>query len=475
MGENGQATFEQLCAFAEARMKEKGVPGVAVGVLHEGTTYTAGFGVTSVDNPLPVTDETLFQIGSIGKTFTCLAMMRLVEAGQLDLQATVRTYVPDFEVADETVSAQVTLWHLLTHTSGWDGDLFEDTGAGEDAMARYVAKMADQEQIAPLGMVWSYNNSGFYLAGHVIEQVTGKSYEAAMQELVFEPLGLERCYFSPAEVITQRFAVGHEISGSHAHVARPWALPRAAYAAGGIVCDVKELLRYAQFQMGDGSVSAKQERGEDGGAQERAEDRAGERVQVLRQESMAAMHSPQAVIREDGRHVGLSWMIRDIEGTRQLGHGGGTVGQVTLLAIYPDHGLAVAVLTNADEGGSVADDIRDWVVERYLGIKEAEPAPIEATEEELAAYAGFYARPFDQIELGMLCGQLVGQMVHKRGFPSQDVPPPPPPPPVSLKLCGQDRLLASAGPGKKAEVDILRKADGTIGWLRMGGRIRKKT
>jgi hypothetical protein len=187
------------------------------------------------------------------------------------------------------------------------------------------------------------------------------------------------------------------------------------------------------------------------------------------------MHSPQVTIREDGRQVGLSWMIRDVEGTRQLGHGGGTVGQVSLLAMYPEHGLAVAVLTNADEGGAVADDIRDWVVEHFLGLKEAEPTPIEATEEELAAYAGFYTRPFDQIELGMLCGQLVGQMVIKRGFPSQDIPPPPPPSPVSLKLCGTDRLLVARGPGKGSEVDIIRKADGKIGWLRMGGRIRKKT
>ena len=75
MSENDQATFDQLCAFAEKEIKQKSVPGVAVGVLYQGTTYTAGFGVTSADNPLPVTDETLFQIGSITKTFTCLAMM----------------------------------------------------------------------------------------------------------------------------------------------------------------------------------------------------------------------------------------------------------------------------------------------------------------------------------------------------------------------------------------------------------------
>lgn len=458
MGENGTELFQQLSSSVEQQIEQKGVPGAAIGILYQNQTYTAGFGVTNVDHPVPVTDETLFQIGSISKTFTCLAIMRLVEQGKLDLQATVRSYVPEFKVADETAAAQTTVWHLLTHMSGWVGDFFEDTGAGDDAMATYMARMAHLEQLAPIGTVWSYNNAGFCVAGHVIEQVTGQRYEDAMREWVFEPLGLTRCFYDPGDVITHRFAVGHGGQGREVKVLRPWPLPRSAYPAGGITCDVHQLLRYARFQMGDGTVEGSEGQ---------------ERTVVLEPEHMAAMHTPQASRWGEKEQVGLSWFIDEIDGTRQLSHGGGTTGQVSLLALFPAQHLAMVVLTNSSEGGGVTQDVRRWVLEHYLELTDPKPEPIEATAGELAAYEGFYTRPFSDIELGMLNGRLVAQAIYKQGFPSRDQPSPPPPPPVSLALCEQDRLLITAGPGKGGRADVIRKSDGTIGWLRIG-RIHRR-
>jgi CubicO group peptidase (beta-lactamase class C family) len=307
--------------------------------------------------------------------------------------------------------------------------------------------------------VWSYNNSGFYLCGALIEQVTGQSYEAVMSELVFEPLGLERCLFDPGDVITHRFAVGHHAEGSGAQVLRPWPLPRAAYPAGGIATDVHNLLRYARFQMGDGSVPGKEE---------------SEPVQVLRPETLASMHSPQANRHDKTEQIGLSWFIDDVAGTRQLSHGGGTTGQVSLLAILPEQRFALVVLTNADAGGAITDGVRRWALEHYLEIVVPKPEPIEVSEEDLAAFVGVYARPFADVELGMLNERLVAQMIIRKGFPSQDTPPPPPPPPSALTLCAPDRLLVVAGPGKGGRVDVIRKADGSIGWLRSGSRIYKK-
>ena len=241
MSEEQSDAWQKVCATVELLMRQTGTPGVAVGVLHDGEIQTAGFGVTSVENPLPVTDTTLFQIGSITKTYAGTAMMRLVEMGKLDLDAPVRTIAPTFRVADEAVSAQVTLRHLLTHMAGWDGDRFDDTGAGDDALARYMASLADVEQVAPLGAVWSYNNAGFALAGHLIEVVTGKPFAAVMQELVFGPLGLESTFFDPAEVMTRRFAMGHFTEGSQAGVLRPWPLARVAWPMGGIATHVRDL------------------------------------------------------------------------------------------------------------------------------------------------------------------------------------------------------------------------------------------
>src|SRR3954467_1099247 len=110
------------------------VPGVSVGVFHAGEEHYAFHGVTSIENPLPVDDVTLFQFGSTGKTFTATAVMRLVEQGKVDLDAPVRTYIPELKLKDDDVAQRVTVLQLLNHTAGWAGDLMEDVGDGDDAL-----------------------------------------------------------------------------------------------------------------------------------------------------------------------------------------------------------------------------------------------------------------------------------------------------------------------------------------------------
>jgi CubicO group peptidase (beta-lactamase class C family) len=100
-------------------------------------------------HPLPVTERTLFQIKSVSKTFTGTAMMRLIDEGKVRLEAPVRTYLPEFAVRDQIASADVTVLDLLTHMGGWEGDVFDDTGEGADAVARYVANLKNVEQVAP--------------------------------------------------------------------------------------------------------------------------------------------------------------------------------------------------------------------------------------------------------------------------------------------------------------------------------------
>jgi CubicO group peptidase (beta-lactamase class C family) len=445
-----EGTWQRLGEFVSQEMKKQEVPGVAVGILHEGETSIAGFGVTSVENPLPVTGETLFQIGSITKTFLSTAVLRLVAAEKLDLDAPLRTYLPDFRVADEEASVRATLRHCLTHTGGWAGDYFHSTGAGDDALARYVADMAGLPQVAPIGTLWSYNNAGFALAGHVIEQVTDQRFEAALKEWVLEPLGLERCFFEAGDVISRRFAVGHNVGDEGPAVARPWAMVRSTYPMGGIACDVAELLRYARFHLGGGQAA-------DGSS-------------LVSAEALREMHSPQ-VVRWGAESWGLGWATQQIGDTLQVSHGGGTKGQVTLLALIPEHGFALAVLTNADRGGFVTDSVRRWALKEILAIEDAKPQPIESPAETLAEYAGRYRGFFDDLELGLLGGKLVGQATYKRGFPSEDVPPAPAPPPMSVTRCEEDRLLVLDGPFKDALGDIVRKEDGSIGWLRFSGRL----
>src|SRR5689334_1794941 len=123
--------FKLLDEQIQAAMERYGVPGVAVGIAYGDEEYLAGYGVTSVENPLPVTPDTLFQIGSTTKTMTATAIMRLVDMGKLELDAPVRQYLPDLALKDPTTAEKVTVKHLLTHTAGWLGDFFAETGWGE--------------------------------------------------------------------------------------------------------------------------------------------------------------------------------------------------------------------------------------------------------------------------------------------------------------------------------------------------------
>ncbi|MBN1137186.1 MAG: beta-lactamase family protein [Anaerolineae bacterium] len=445
--------WERVVACTEAAMKAHGVPGAVVGILHQGEIQATGFGVTNVEHPLPITPDTLFQIGSITKTYTAMAVMRLVEKGTLSLDEPVRTYVPEFRVADEDTSARVTLRHLLTHTAGWSGDLFTDMSFGDEALAHYVGAMAELAQESPLGELPSYNNAAVTLAGHVVAMVTDKTYEAAMQELVLEPLGLKRSFFNPIDVMVHRFVVGHSAGPKGPQVAQPWPIPRAENPCGGLVCDIGDLLRFARFHLGDGTT-------EDG-------------TRLLSAETMAAMHTPQTTF-WDGESMGLTWFLHVTDGVLRVSHGGSTIGQQAELTLVPQHGLAIGVMTNADEGLAVNQDVTKCALREYAGLDVPDPEAIDASPEALARFAGLYTRYMVDLELGMLADQLVGQIRYTAGFPTKDSPPPPCPPPMTLGLCEPDRLLFLNGRLQGLAVDVVRDADGAIDYLRAGYRLQKR-
>src|SRR5438445_6527183 len=173
---------------------------------------------------------------------TATVAMRLVERRALDLDAPIRRYLPEFKLRDEATAERATLRHLVTHTGGWLGDCFADFGKGDDALARYVAAMAELEQLTPLGEIWHYSNSSFAVLGRLIEVATGKTYEAAVRELLFIPLGMSKSCFNADEAITHRLAIGHVIVDEQPRVAPPWAFPRVPIPGGGADATVRDLL-----------------------------------------------------------------------------------------------------------------------------------------------------------------------------------------------------------------------------------------
>lgn len=447
-----QEKFEKVIEVIRETMQAHHVPGVAVGIADGDQTYTAGLGVTSVDNPLEVTDETLFQIGSITKTFTATAIMRLVETGQLDLDAPVRRYLPTFRVADEAVAARVTVRHLITHSAGWEGDIFTDTGTDDDALVTYVEKLADVEQLAPPDTLFSYNNAAFNVAGLLIQVVTGKTYEAAIHELIFEPLGMQRSFFFARDLLTFRFAVGHVVIDDAARVQRPWELPRSANPAGGITCHVKDLLRYARFYMGDGTT-------EDG-------------TRLLSPEAMRLLQTPQFHINEHDGDVGLAWWTKVTDGIKFIEHGGSTLGQHSELVIAPERRFALVILTNGDHGTLAIREGSRRALKEFLDTEEPEPVAIDATPAQLQEYVGKYARPTMEFDVTLQDGSLFVQISPKADLKQEEKPPDPPP--FKLAMCGKDELFITEGMYKGIRAEFLRKDDGSIGWLRLGARINNR-
>jgi CubicO group peptidase (beta-lactamase class C family) len=365
-----QALRSQLAEKAE----QLAVPGVAVGVYHAGEEHYAFHGVTSVENPLPVDEHTLFQFGSTGKTFTATAVLQLVEQGSVDLDAPVRTYVPELRLKDEDVARRVTVLQLLNHTAGWAGDLMDNTGDGDDALAKYVEKMADIEQVTALGAACSYNNASLSLAGRVIEKVTGKTYEQAVRDLLLDPLGMTQTFFFPNEIMTRRFAAGHnQHPDGSITVARPWALPRGGNPAGGMSANARDQMIWARLHLGDGSA--------DNGTRILSEP-------LLKRMQEATVDTPGSAL---GDAIGISWMLKDVDGVRLVEHGGTTNGHHSAFVMVPERDFAFISLTNCGPNGpQLNDELERWALEHYLGVIVRDPEPVALSDDELAAYTGIY-------------------------------------------------------------------------------------
>ena len=350
------------------------VPGVAVGVVHDGEVTYAVHGVTSVDNPLDVDEHTLFQFGSTGKTFTATLLMLLAEQGKVDLEAPVRTYLPDFKVVDDEAASTVRVKNLLNHTAGWSGDFLGTPERGDRALEEFVAHMADLKQDFAVGEGMSYNNSALSVAGRVVEVVTGKTFDQAMTELLLTPLGMTDTLFFAEDVITRRFVVGHnkDPESGEFSVARPWALPRGGGPAGGMSAPITDQVKWLQFHLGDGTA-------EDG-------------TRYLPQEVLERMQQPTIETPGTtlGDAVGISWMLKDVDGVRMVGHGGTTIGQESAFEMVPERGFGIAVLTNGSGGSDLHRAVVRAALQEFLGVEWTDPQPADRPVDSLKEYEGVY-------------------------------------------------------------------------------------
>ncbi|MEU0544020.1 serine hydrolase domain-containing protein [Nocardia sp. NPDC005978] len=442
----------------EATAAEFGIPGMAVGVWADGREIFAEYGVTSIENPLPVDRDTLFTIGSTGKSCTATAVMRLVAEGRIDLDAPVRRYVPEFTLSDPAHAAAITVRQLLNHTSGMDWNLINDTGAGDDALAEFVARLAEIPLIAAPGARASYSQAGFNLLGRVIEKVTGLTFEQAVTRLVLDPVGLAHSGYERDSIMTRRFAIGHERDEDGAlSVTRTWTGTRANNPGGGLVSSVAEQLRWARFQLGDG-------RAESGEV-------------VLPAAALHEMRRPTVDLRASslGDAIGLCWFLREIDGVATFGHGGSAFGQFAELLLVPEHDFAIIVMSNASPDGIPSNRaVVRWALEHYLGLVDGDPEPLPFEASRAGELLGTY--DIDAMTMTVLTDGTGLSLECRikpeiRAAADTDLPQDHPPFPFALLPGDGDEYMITEGSFKGQRGFFSRDTTGAITGLDLAGRL----
>ena len=330
------------------------VPGAVVGVLDHGETFHTATGVVNRATGVGTTTDTLFQVGSITKVWTATLAMQLVDEGVLELDAPVRAYLPQFRVADAAVSETITVRQLTTHTSGFEGDIFVDTGRNADAVERFLDALADVPQLFSPGSRFSYNNAGYVVLGRIIEVLRGQSYGQVLHDRIADPLELTHLAVDAEEAILHRSVVGH-IAPEPDTAPEPtpvWSMVSSNAPAGALLSmSTGELLRFVRTHL-DAT-------GDQGSS-------------ILSAAAGKAMQAPlveATAMGPAGTRWGIGWELWDRPGGRVIGHNGSTIGQSAYLRVVPDARVAVALLTNGGDTTPVYEALFAELLDTLAGVE----------------------------------------------------------------------------------------------------------
>lgn len=399
------------------------VPGCAIGVLLEGQEEFHFHGIESVLSEAKVGSETLFQLGSVTKTMTATLCAQEVARGKLGLDEPIKRYLPWFEVRDEVATREVTLRHLLTHRAGWQGDVFVDLGKGGDALQLYARSMRSFDQIHPLGAAISYCNSGFILAGALLEEINNLDFESLMRERIFTPLSMESAGFSTDDFSRLCIAKNHF---DHEPV-EPWVLPRTLSPTGGIVATIGDVMRYLKFHL---SEAAQGEEGE-----------------------LYELYKQQATFLTE--EYGLGW-VRTHHG-EQTGflHGGLTRGQSCAVCFVPGLDLGIAVLTNSHQGGALAWATVSRILERVSPGNKAEEPLLSGQFNDYERFAGVYSEDFQELRFVVKGYELELSIEPLAEFPCKGCGTFPRTPSMSVEKIGDSRLMVREGVYRGATLEFI--------------------
>ncbi|MGW6460768.1 serine hydrolase domain-containing protein [Streptomyces sp. NPDC055078] len=421
-----------------------GAPGATLAFSLGGTMYEFATGVLNRDTQAPVRTDSLFQIGSVTKVWTATQIMLLIEEGRFTLDTPFAELLPEFAVADEELTKSVTIRHLLTHTSGIDGDLFLDTGRGDDCLEKYTAACRELTAIHPLGATQSYCNSGFSMLGRLIEHLTGKTWDAALREQIIDPLGLTHTVTLPEEVLRRSAAAGHLADGS---VTPSWGLMRSAGPAGVICARASDVVRFGLAHLSGGLL----------------------RGPEVMWEPHVALPGPLPFVSE----WGLGWMLDTVGGHRVISHGGNTIGQSAMLWVVPELGFSASVLMNGGDSMALEHAVGTAIFGELLGIEvpplpQPPATPVAADTER---FAGVYESVGNRVTLTARDGGGLHLKTRRKGALA-DIDPGME---ADMTVLDERTVIGElAGKGSWVPIAFFELADGTP-YLHFGARAMPKT
>ncbi|HPC83715.1 MAG TPA: serine hydrolase [Thermoanaerobaculaceae bacterium] len=337
----------------EAAMEQLGVPGLAMAVVVDGQTVVLrGFGWREVEHRLPVSPRTIFPIGSATKPFTAVLLGMLADEKKVDFFAPVRHTLPSFRLRDALASERITLADMLTHRSGLprhDGVWYGEPGLSRDEL---VARLAALEPTARFRSKFQYSNLLFVVAGHVAEVATGQSWEELMEGRVLAPLGMERTVFS----LDQAQALGDVArpyrDRGHGIVPAPFRDVTLIAPAGGLWSTAEDLSRWLQLLQARGAWQGRQLIDE------------GTLTALMRPITPTRLSTDDKALSQP--YYGLGWFVDTYRGRLRAYHGGNLDGFSTLVTLFPNDRIGIAILANAGSSGLPEALVRT-VVDRLLG------------------------------------------------------------------------------------------------------------
>ncbi len=331
--------FRNANALMLSLMSTYNVPGAALVLIKDGRiVLERGYGLRDLATHAPVTTATLFNIGSISKSFTALGIAQLADQHQVDLDTPVIKYIPDLRLSDPRAAQAVTLRELLSHSSGLPPDEQWDPQVPPTRQG-IVSEFATMPITAQPGTRFQYCSRCVVLAACVLERITGQSWEAYTRTHIFVPLGMTTASFGPLGLQqTPDRAQPYRHEAVFGDVPVPWGRLQYLQAlgpAGGIDASISEMARYALLQLGDGTMS-------------------GDRV--ISAQMMAELHRPEIAVGSDwtpvariqNLHYALGWFVAEVRGLHLVYHNGANPGFRATIALAPSSQAGVVILTNGE-------------------------------------------------------------------------------------------------------------------------------